>query len=167
MASSLLPDVKDKWKVSLHILHESMACRTRRAEKWECGQCLTGEDQHHWAASVQSTSQLYSCSPWQPYKEHEDLGILASTSFTLPCRPAVQCLNQYFLKLWQEEGLSLGSQQSSGAIFQYCSQDIGKFILWTCVVMHSWHLNKHCSFFTWIISPHWNHIYFLCWLPVL
>lgn len=53
----------------------------------------------------------------------------ASISFPIPCRPAVRWLNQYFLKLWQEEGFSLGSHQSSDAFSQYSAQDIGKSIL--------------------------------------
>lgn len=60
-----------------------------------------------------------------PGPTRNTLGILASISFTLPCRPAVQCLNQYFLKLWQEEGFSLGSHQSSGAFFQTTLKTLG------------------------------------------
>lgn len=136
------------------------------------GQCLAGEDQHCWAASVQSTSQLYSCRPvtlqtasqgtWGSWRG--DLPALVSH---FPAGQQCKSLNQYFLMLWQEEKFSLGSHQSRGAFSQYCSQDIGKFVLWTCTVMCSLHLNKHCSFLACISSAHWNHIHFLCWLPVL
>jgi len=98
------------------------------------GQCTAGEQQHRWAAGGQSTSHWYHL--WAG----GTLGSLtghtgtlerrhASISFTLPCRPTAQCLNQKFFTLWQEKMFSLGSQQSSGAVSQHCSQDVGKFVL--------------------------------------
>lgn len=146
-------------------------CRKRRRGRREVGSAWQERSS---TTGLQMCKALLSSTPmgrWhlrQPHRGCEDLG-------------KERCQHQFHTSLEANsampesvtfysvvgEKLFLGSQQSSGAVSQHCSQDVGNFVLWICIVMHSLHLSKHCSFLTWISSAHWNHIHFLCWLFIV